>query len=103
MPKLDTIQPYVEQLFEDSEVQDQLSRAAANLRSARTRAAKAKSKKRAAQDGVLRHRVLEGGKALVAAGQAIAEGPQKQRRRTRRRRLVLVTGLGVAAFLAANR
>jgi hypothetical protein len=102
MARLDTIQPYVEQLFEDSEVQNQLSRAAANLRSARTRATKAKSKKRAAQDGVLYQRVLDGGKALVAAGEAIARGPQKQRRRTWRRRLVVVAGLGVAAYVATN-
>ena len=40
---LESIQPYVEQLFDDSEVQKHLSRAAANLRGARSRASDAKS------------------------------------------------------------
>jgi hypothetical protein len=40
MPTLQAVQPYVEQLFEDSDVQKHLSRAAANLRGAGVRAGK---------------------------------------------------------------
>ena len=53
---LESIQPYVEQLFDDSEVQKQLARARANLRGAKSRAGSAKSKKKALQDPTLRRR-----------------------------------------------
>ena len=56
------VQPYVEQLFDDSDVQKQLSRAAANLRGARSRAGSAKSKKKALKDQRLRQRLLESGR-----------------------------------------
>ncbi len=102
MTALETIQPYVEQLFDDSEVQKQLSRAAANLRGARSRASDAKSKKKALQDRRLRRRLLEGGRAAVAAGVAIQQGPEKRARRGRRRWLLVVAGVGVAGFLATN-
>ena len=42
MATLEAIQPYVEQLFDDTEIHKQLSRTAANLRAARSRAGKAK-------------------------------------------------------------
>ena len=102
MATLETIQPYVEQLFDDSDVQKQLSRAAANLRGARSRASDAKSKKKALKDRRLRQRLLAGGRAAVAAGVAIKQGPEKRARRGRRRWLLVITGLGVGGFLAAN-
>jgi hypothetical protein len=102
MAALETIQPYVEQLFDDSDVQKQLSRAAANLRGARARVSDSKSKKKVLQDRRLRLRLLEGGRAVVAAGVAIKQGPEKQARRGRRRWLLVVAAVGVAGFLATN-
>ena len=102
MATLETIQPYVEQLFDDSDVQKHLSRATANLRGARARASDAKSKKKALKDRRLRQRLLAGGRAAVAAGVAIKQGPEKQARRGRRRWLLVIAGLGVGGFLAAN-
>ena len=102
MPTLETIQPYVEQLFDDSDVQKHLARATANLRAARSRAGSAKSKKKALKDPTLRRRLLDGGRAAIAAGVAIKQGPEKQKRRGRRGWLVAIAGLGAGAFLATN-
>ena len=99
---LETIQPYVEQLFDDSDVQKQLARATANLRGAKARAGKAKSKKKALKDPTLRQRLLDSGRAAIAVGVAIKKGPEKQARRGRRRGLLLISGVGAAAFLATN-
>ena len=100
--KLESIQPYIEHLFDDAEVQKHLSRATANLRGAKSRAGKAKSKKKALKDPTLRQRVIDGAQAMVAAGSAINKAPEKQARRGRRRGLLLITGLGAGAFVAAN-
>jgi len=102
MATLDSIAPYVEQLFDDRDVQKQLSRAATNLRGAGSRVRGAKSRKQALADRRLWRRLLEGGRAAVAAGAAIQRGPEKQQRRSRRGRLLLLAGLGAAAFLAFN-
>ena len=99
---LESIQPYVEQLFDDSEVQKQLSRAAANLRSARSRAGNAKSKKKALKDPTLHRRLLNGAQAAIAAGIAIQQGPQKQARRSRRGWLVALAAVGAGAYVATN-
>jgi hypothetical protein len=99
---LESIQPYIEQLFDDSDVQKNLARASANLRGAKSRAGKARSKKKALKDPTLRRRLLDSGRAAVAVGVAIKQGPEKQVRRGRRRGLLLVSGVGAAAFLAAN-
>jgi hypothetical protein len=99
---LETIQPYVEQLFEDSDVQKQLRRAAANLRGATSRAGRAKSAKKAAKDPVLRQRIVEGARAAVAAGVAVKRAPEKQQRRSRRGRLLLLGGLVAAGVVATN-
>ena len=102
MPTLQTFQPYVEQLFEDSDVQNQLSRAAANLRGAGARAGSAKSKRKALQDPKLRRRLLDGARAGVAAGVAIQKGPEKRKRRSRTKWLVVLAGLGAGAYVATN-
>jgi hypothetical protein len=102
MPTLQALQPYVEQLFEDSDVQKQLSRAAANFRGAGARAGRAKSKRKALQDPKLRQRLLGGARAGVAAGVAIKHGPQKQKRRSRGKWLLVLAGLGAGAYVAAN-
>jgi hypothetical protein len=102
MPTLQAVQPYVEQLFDDSEVQKQLSRAAANLRGAGSRASSAKSKRKALQDPKLRQRLLDGARAGVAAGVAIKKGPEKQKRRSRGKLLLILAGLGAGAYVATN-
>ena len=102
MPTLQAFQPYVEQLFEDSDVQKQLSRAAANFRGAGARAGGAKSKRKALQDPKLRQRVLDGARAGVAAGIAIRKGPEKQKRRGRGKWLLVLAALGAGAYVATN-
>lgn len=99
---LESIQPYVEQLFDDSEVQKQLARATANLRGARSRADKAKSKKKALQDATLRRRLVNSAQAAVAAGVAIKRGPEKQARRSRRGWLLALAAVGAGAYVATN-
>ena len=99
---LESIQPYVEQLFDDSEVQKHLARATANLRGARTRAVNAKSKKKALQDATLRRRLLNTAQAAVAAGVAIKQGPEKKARRSRRGWLVALAAVGAGAYVATN-
>jgi hypothetical protein len=102
MPALQTVQPYVEQLFEDADVQQQLSRAAANLRGAGARAGKARSTRQALKDPKLRQRLLDGARAGVAAGVAIQKGPEKRKRRSRGKWLVVLAGLGAGAYVATN-
>jgi hypothetical protein len=102
MAALETIQPYVEQLFDDSEVQRQLARARANLRAAQARAGKAKSKKQALQDERLRRRLMEAARAAVALTEAIKAGPEKQRKRSRRKGLLALALVGAGAYLAIN-
>jgi hypothetical protein len=102
MATLESIQPYVEQLFDDADVRRQLARASANLRGAQARAGRKKSKKKALQDDLLRHRLAEAVRAVAAAGVAVKEGPEKQRRRSRRGRLLGLALLGAGAFVAFN-
>jgi hypothetical protein len=102
MATLEAIQPYVEHLFDDADVRRQLSRASANLRGAKSRAGKAKSKKKALKDPTLHHRLAEGLQAGFAAAIALKEGPEKDRRRSRRGRLLVLGLLAAAGFVAAN-
>ena len=99
---LESIQPYVEQLFDDSDVQKHLARATANLRGARSRAGSAKSKKQALQDPRLRQRLVNTAQAAVAAGVAIKQGPEKRARRSRRGWLVAAAAVGAGAYVATN-
>ncbi|HWK29531.1 MAG TPA: hypothetical protein VNS09_23400 [Solirubrobacter sp.] len=98
MTTLETIQPYVEQLFDDDEVQRHLARARRNFAGARSRATRAKSAKQAAADRQLRRRVAGGLGAALDAAAAIKAAPRK-RRRTRGRWL-LVLAAGAVAILA---
>lgn len=102
MATLEAIQPYVEHLFDDADVRRQLARASANLRGARRQAGKAKSTKKALEDPTLRHRLAEGAKAGFAAAVALKEGPEKDRRRSRRARLLVLGLLAAGGFVAAN-
>jgi hypothetical protein len=102
MPTLENIQPYVEQIFDDSDVKKHLARAGANLRGAQSRAGKAKSKKKALKDPRMRQRLLNSAQAAVAAGVAIKQGPEKKARRGRRGWLLLIVALGAGAYVASN-
>jgi len=99
---LESIQPYVEQLFDDSEVQKQLARVTANLRGAKSRANNAKSKKKALKDPRLRQRLLTSAQAAIAAGVAIKQGPEKKARRSRRGWIVAIAAIGAGAYVATN-
>lgn len=99
---LDTLQPYVEQLFDDDDVRKHLARARANLRGAQARAGRQRSKKKALQDDLIRHRVAEAARAAFAAGVAVKEGPERQRRRSRRSAFFALALLGAAAYVAFN-
>jgi hypothetical protein len=102
MATLEAVQPYVEHLFDDADVRRQLARASANLRGAKTRAGKAKSKRKALGDPALRQRLAQGAEAIFAAAVALNQAPQKERRRSRRGRLLVLGLLGAAGFAAAN-
>jgi hypothetical protein len=99
---LDAIQPYVEQLFDDTDVQRQLRRASANLRVARARAGNQKTKKQALQDERLRHRLAEAIRASTAAAAGVKAGPEKQRRSNRRSGLVAMALIGAGVVVAYN-
>jgi hypothetical protein len=102
MATLEAIQPYVEQLFDDSDVQRHLSRASANLRGAKSRANRKRSKKKVLTDAALLQRVLIGGREAFAAAVALTQAPEKQKKRSRRGRLLLLAAIGAAGFVAAN-
>ena len=102
MTTLEAIKPYVEQLLDDDAVQRDLSRAARNLRGARMRAGRAKSKKRAAADPQLYRWLLSSVGAALDASVAVKDAPKKVRRRKRGRRLLLLAVAGGAAYVATN-
>jgi hypothetical protein len=102
MATLEAIQPYVEHLFDDADVRRQLSRASANLRGAKARAGKAKNTKKAVKDETLRRRVAAGVREAYAAGLAIKQGPEKQRKRSRHGRLLVLLLLAAAGAAAAS-
>jgi hypothetical protein len=101
MPTLQTIQPYVESLFEDDEVQRQLHRARANLSGARSRAGRARNKKRAAKDRQMWTRLLAALGASLDAAHALQHAPEPPKRRGRKLLLLILVGGG--AFLAINK
>ena len=102
MATLEAIRPYVEQLLDDDAVQRDFSRAARNLRGARMRAGRAKSKKRAAADPQLYRWLLSSLGAALDASVAVKDAPKKARRRRRGRRLLVLAVAGGAAFVAPN-
>jgi len=101
MTTLETIQPYVEQLFDDTEVQRHLARARANLQVARSRAGRAKRKKQIAADRQVWQRLGRGLSEALDAAVVLKEAPQR-RRSNRGRWLLVFAAAGSAAFLAAN-
>jgi hypothetical protein len=102
MAALEAIRPYVEELFDDSDVQAQLSRAGRNLKAARSRAGSAKNKRTAVQDARLRRQLATATHSLIAVAQALDEAPDKRRRKRRRGRLLLLVTLAAGGAVAAN-
>jgi hypothetical protein len=102
MATLDAIRPYVEELFDDSDVQAQLTRAGRNLRAARSRVGSAKSKKKAVQDARLRRQLATAMRSLIVVAQALDDAPDKQRRKRRRGRILLLVTLAAGGAVAAN-
>jgi hypothetical protein len=90
MATLEAMRPYVEQFFDDPDIQQQLSRAGTNLRKAKARAGRAKSTKQALQDEHLRDRLFRASRNVIAAGAAIQQAPRKRKRRRRGRLLTVV-------------
>jgi hypothetical protein len=67
---------YVEALYENQDVRDNLARMRANLRAANRRAGSRKSVLQAADDPGVRARLVESARAGRAALAAVREGPQ---------------------------
>jgi hypothetical protein len=101
MPTLQTFQPYVESLFDDDEVQRQLSRARRNLSGAKSRAGRARNKKRAVKDRQMWTRLLAALGASLDAAHALQHAPEPPKRRGRRLLLLLAVG-GAGAYVATN-
>jgi hypothetical protein len=100
MPTLQTFQPYVESLFDDDEVQRQLSRARANLSGAKSRAGRARNKKRAVKDRQMWTRLLAALGASLDAAHALQHAPEPPKRRGRR--LLVLAVIGAGAYVATN-
>jgi hypothetical protein len=99
-PAGDRVGPYLEQLLDNDDVQDNVRRAVARAEQALGRASKRKSKKEALKDRGVQVRARQSIEAARDAITAIAHGPEieraKERRRLRRRRRTRL--LGVAAL-----
>src|SRR5690348_11789977 len=100
MPASQQLGPYVEQLLDNDEVQENVRRAVARAEQAFTRARSRKDTKEALKDRGVQQRVRQSVVAARDAAVTIARGPQIQRaeelRRRRRRRRTRI--LGVAAL-----
>lgn len=97
---MERIQPYVEQIFDNDDVRENVARMSANLRAARSRADSRKGVSKAAQDPGVRARLLESARAGRAAVEAVREGPQKRSPWPRRVRLVLAMAVAAGAGAA---
>jgi hypothetical protein len=99
-PTSERIGPYVEQLLDNEDVQENVRRAVARAEQAVTRARHRKDAKQALTDRAVQRRLEQSVVAARNAIVAIARGPEieraRQRRRRRRNRL-----LGVAALTGA--
>jgi hypothetical protein len=94
--------PYVEQLFENEDVQADLQRAAARARQAYAGARSKKNTKKALTDSRVRRRLGQSVAAARDAVVAIKRGPEENKRKRRRVRLLIVVVLAGAVFLAVN-
>jgi hypothetical protein len=89
--------PYLEQLLENTDIQDHLRDGVRNLRAAYARSQKRRVK--AGRDQKLRRQVQAAATSIAAAGKELAGAGQKPKRRGRR--LLVVLGVGAVAAGAA--
>jgi hypothetical protein len=110
MPVFEGLGPYVEQLFDNEDVQDNVRRAVARAQQALARARGRKSTKQALTDRGVQERIRQSVVAAFDAIAAIARGPEierakeMQRRRRRRNRLLglaVLVGGTYAAYRAS--
>jgi len=102
MATSDTAGLYTQRLIENEYIQENLARAAENLRAAYRRASKRRVEP--TKDAKLRAQVRQAALSLSEAGNALKTGRRKAKRR-RGRRLVIVLAVsagGAVALLAAN-
>ena len=100
MPTLDRVTPYLESLFEDDDVKDNLRRAGSRFGQAKRRAGKRGSRKAAAKDPRVWGRVRDGAAFSLAALTALGQAPERQAPSHRLRWMLLVLVLAAAAFAA---
>jgi len=100
MPTLDRVTPYLESLFEDDDVKNNLRRAGARFAQAKSRAGSKRSRKAAAKDPRVWDRMREGAAYSFAAVSALRQAPERQAPSHRLRWALLVLALAAAAFVA---
>jgi hypothetical protein len=100
MPTLERVTPYLETLFGDDDVKDNLRRAGARFGQAKRRAAKRRSRKDAVRDPGVRQRAREGIAYALAALSALNQAPERRSSSHRWRWALLVLALAAAAFVA---
>ena len=100
--------PYLEQVLDNPDVQDNLRRAVARAEQAYARARGRKDAKQAVKDQGVRRRAAQSAVAARDAVLAIRRGPEIQRRkqaaarRRRRNRLLALAAVGGGAFAAVK-
>ena len=109
MAAAEGIGPYLEQVLDNPDVQDNLRRAVARAEQAYARARGRKDAKQAVRDPGVRRRAAQSAIAARDAVLAIRRGPEIQRRkqaaarrRRRRNRLLAAAALGGGAFAAVR-
>lgn len=107
MPATERLSPYVEQLLDNDDVQENVRRAVARAEQALARARRRKDTKQALKDEGVRRRARQSFVAARDAIIAIRRGPQierakqlRRKRRRRRSRLLAVAALAGGAFAA---
>jgi hypothetical protein len=106
MAAAEGIGPYLEQVLDNQDVQDNLRRAVARAEQAYARARGRKDAKQALKDQGVRRRIGQSAVAARDAVMAIRRGPEIERRRQerarrrRRNRLLAVAALAGGAFAA---
>jgi hypothetical protein len=102
MAVIDRVGPYVEQLFENEDVQADLQQAAARARQAYAAARSKKNTKKVLTDSRVRRRLGQSVAAARDAVVAVKRGPKDEKRKRRRGRLLIVVVLAGALFFAFN-
>lgn len=102
MAVIDRVGPYVEQLFENEAVQADLQRAAARARQAYAGARSKKNTKKVLTDSRVRRLLGQSVAAARDAVVAVKRGPEDEKRKRRRGRLLLFVVLAGALCFASS-